>query len=252
MAGKKWTREETILAMALYCQMPFSHIHKENPQIVELATQLNRTPGSVGMKMCNLGRFDPELLKRGVIGLTHGSQLDEKIWNEFHGNMEKLADAVDEIVSVNKKIKLFDEFLQLPPGTDIKSASKARKGQAFFSNTVLAAYDSTCCITGINIPVLLEACHIKPWKVSNPENERTNPTNGLCLNSLHHEAFDSGIITIDTEYRILLARETKDAYSSEVFADYFLKYEGKTITLPNQFVPAKEMLEYHNKHVFLG
>ena len=38
--------------------------------------------------------------------------------------------------------------------------------------------------------------HIKPWKDSDIQTERTNPSNGLCLNALHDKAFDRGFITV--------------------------------------------------------
>ena len=50
MARRNWTREETILAFELYCQTPFGKIHKENPDIIELAKLINRTPSAVGLK----------------------------------------------------------------------------------------------------------------------------------------------------------------------------------------------------------
>lgn len=63
MANKNWTREETILAFLLYCQVPFGKIHSSNPLIRNLAEVINRTPSAVSMKMCNFGRFDPSLKK---------------------------------------------------------------------------------------------------------------------------------------------------------------------------------------------
>ena len=248
---RNWTRDEEILAMALYCKVPFNKISKNNPQIIELAQQLDRTPGSVGMKMGNLGRFDPELIKRGIVGLQNGSKLDEIVWNEFYNNMEKLTESVKD-ASERLGVSIFDEEIQIPLGATTESEAEVRLTQGFFRDAVLSAYDDTCCITGINIKSLLQACHIKPYRESDPVTERTNPRNGLCLNALHHEAFDAGIITVDTDYFMLLSQEAKDRYSSTTFDEYFRKYEGKKITLPNRFMPLKEMLEYHNQYVFKG
>lgn len=66
------------------------------------------------------------------------------------------------------------------------------------------------------------------------------------MNSLHHEAYDRGIFTIDTDYRILISKSAKEHYTSDVFYDFFEKYEGKVINLPERFLPSKEMIEYHN------
>lgn len=40
--------------------------------------------------------------------------------------------------------------------------------------------------------------------------ERTNPSNGLCLNAMHDKAFDRGLITIDKNYRIVNSRYIKE------------------------------------------
>lgn len=59
--GVKWSRDETILAFGLYCRTLFGKIGQSNPDIVELAELLGRTPGSVGLKMHNLAHFDSTL-----------------------------------------------------------------------------------------------------------------------------------------------------------------------------------------------
>lgn len=79
--GTKWSREETILAFELYCRTPFGKISQGNPEIIELARLLGRTPGSVGLKMHNLAHYDPELQKRNVTAMAHGSKLDEYVDN---------------------------------------------------------------------------------------------------------------------------------------------------------------------------
>lgn len=68
-------------------------------------------------------------------------------------------------------------------------------------------------MTGISISELLIASHIKPWKVSNNEDEKTNPRNGLCLNALHDKAFDRGLITIDKNYKIIVSSKLKEKKS---------------------------------------
>ena len=61
MPRANWTREETILALALYCKIPFGRINKTNPQIVQVAESINRTPSALAMKMYNFGRCESEL-----------------------------------------------------------------------------------------------------------------------------------------------------------------------------------------------
>lgn len=90
-AGHRWTEQETLLAMELYCLVPFGQIGIRNPDIIELARLLGRTPGSVSMKMCNLARFDPNLRARNVSGLANGSKLDEEVFKKYYGRFDELA-----------------------------------------------------------------------------------------------------------------------------------------------------------------
>ena len=247
MSRTKWTKEETILALALYCKIPFGKINKNHPQVIELSRLIGRTPSAVSMKMGNFGRFDPDLAAKGIVGLEHGSYLDKEVWDEYHCSMEALDDEVKKVPAAKKIIEPDEcEDIVLPVGSTVVRSTRTRNNQSFFRSAVLSAYDSTCCITGINIPSLLIASHIKSWHDSDPLTERTNPNNGLCLNALHHEAFDNGIFTIDTDYRIIISKVAKEHYTSETFSDFFERYEGNKITLPERFLPSKEMIEYHN------
>lgn len=249
--ARYWTKDEEILALALYCKVPFGKIHSGNPLIKELAKILDRTPSSVSMKMCNLARFDPMLQARGVGGLKNGSRLDEEVWKEYSMNLEALEEASKGIYrTYGVSDADIDETFDLPPGDEIERIVKSRVHQNFFRQTVLMSYESTCCITGIAIPALLNASHIKPWKDSDPLTERTNPQNGLCLNALHDKAFDRGLITIDSDYRVILSKRLKDEYASDVVNEYFCRYEGRQIRLPHRFLPSQEFIAFHNEHVF--
>ena len=252
--GKKWTREEEILALFLYCETPYGKVHATNPDIKSLAAQLGRTADSVSMKMGNFARFDPALRERGIVGLQHGSRLDEEIWNEFSQDWSKLAEETQHIKN-SMQLRLEDDvdqtdILSFPEGAVREYIVKKRVNQAFFRKTILAAYENTCCITGLKIPQLLIASHIKPWKDSDPK-ERTNPSNGLCLNALHDKAFDEGLITVTPDYRILVSKQVRMSYSESIFAEWFERYDGEKIHLPRRFVPGEEFLKYHNKERFV-
>ena len=249
--NKNWTREESILALALYFELPFGCLHKANKRIIELAEFIHRTSSSVSMKLCNFARFDPELAKRGISGLKNGSRLDEDIWNEFFQNTEALLEEVEKINGATDIILInSDAEIEIPQGAEGVALTKIRKGQTFFRNTVLSAYNYTCCITGIDLPKLLQASHIKAWKDSEPATERNNPSNGLCLNYLHHKAFDSGYITIDEDYKIVISKQLQDHFTKDIFKELFQRYEGTMIKLPHRFLPDKTLIRYHNLHVF--
>ena len=250
-----WTREESILAFSLYCKTPFGKINKNNSKIIELAAIIGRNPSAVGMKMCNFGRFDSELKKRNVSGLQNGSKMDEVVWNEFFQNGENLVEEAANIMAcyinrpVSSQVDLTD-LPDLPEGSEKERIIKARLNQQFFREALLSSYRSTCCITGINIPELLVASHIKPWRVSDPKTERTKPSNGILLNALHDKAFDKGLISINTSFEIMISSKLAGAICDVECCDWFMAFQGEKISLPEKFVPDKQFIEYHNDVVF--
>lgn len=54
-----WSREELVLALYLYCQIPFAKTKANNLEVIRLAKVLERTPSSVARKLGNFGAFDP-------------------------------------------------------------------------------------------------------------------------------------------------------------------------------------------------
>lgn len=204
MTRNIWSYNETLLAFNLYCKTSFGRIHYRNPDIINLAEIIGRTPSSVAMKMANLASFDPELQKRGIKGLSNSSKIEREIWNNFNKNGTALIIQANELLKTYKsnssliftKINepVEENLDELPKGYNLETITTRRLGQDFFRHSVLASYNHRCCITGINVQQFLVASHIKPWIVSDDITEKTNPRNGLCLNSLHDKAFDCSFI----------------------------------------------------------
>lgn len=252
--GRKWTRDETILALGLYFQIPFAKISSRNLEVRELARLMKRSPASLSMKMDNLGRFDPTLARQGISGLKNGSKGEREIWDEFVGRRDALSEMYSALrAKLTGHDSVEDDVtIKTPQGLDGVRLSKYRINQSFFRASVLSAYDNKCCITGIAIPKLLVASHIKPWSECTDGNERTDTQNGLCLNSLHDRAFDKGLFTLDNDCRIVLSAVLKSALPREVYAEQFLRYDGFQISLPDRGRPREEFLDYHRMHVFVG
>ena len=125
---------------------------------------------------------------------------------------------------------------------------KVRVNQSFFRSSILASYNNTCCITGIQQPELLIAGHIKPWGID--EKNRLNPRNGIAINALHDKAFENGLLTIDPDFKIKISSVLKKQLKSETIKDYFLRFENQPIILPSRFLPDIEFLKYHNQERF--
>lgn len=247
---KLWTRHELILAVNLYCKLPFGKMHKGTSEIIKFAELIGRTPSSIALKLGNFASFDPTLKERGIKGASNASKLDKKIWDEFYNNWDTallesenlLAQAKHTTIEKLNKIEVHD----LPrEGKDKERLVKARVNQSIFRTLILATYNNTCCITGIDNPDLLIASHIVPW--SKDEKNRLNPMNGLCLNALHDRAFDKGLITISAEdYRVKVSSSFKKKNTSESIVMNFTKFDGKFIFLPDKFLPSKDFLKIHN------
>ncbi len=246
---RNWTRNEVILAFELYCTIPSSKVTANHEAIVALANLIGRTPNAVKLKMQNFKTYDPSYTSDGRVGLSHGSKLDKEIVEEFAENWDEMvieAENIKESLGVKSKI---GTTKKIPQGYDKVRLVKTRVGQSFFRDSVLSAYDSRCCVTGIELPELLIASHIKPWLASSDSGEKTNPQNGLCLNAFHDSAFDKGFFTITADYKILVSREIIKS-ENEVLSDWLNSYNGKSIIMPNRFTPRKDFIEYHNDLVF--
>jgi len=256
MPANNWTREELILAFNLYCKIPFGTIHIRNPQIIALAKILGRTPSAISWKLANFARLDPSLQDRNIAGAAHGSKLDVEVWEEFNHDWDKLAFESEKLLAqrTGKQVEDFVvdiELLDIPKiGKERVSVVKVRVNQSFFRKAVLAAYNFKCCITGLEIPELLNASHIIPW--SKDETNRVNPRNGLCLNALHDRAFDRGFLTVTPEFKIKISKSIKRINADDATQDFLLRYEGAEITLPSRFLPDSAFLKHHNKSVFKG
>ncbi|WP_084675369.1 HNH endonuclease [Methylomicrobium agile] len=263
---KPWSREETLLAVNLYCRIPFGKQHSRCREVIELATAIGRTPSSVAMKLNNFTSLDPEEQARGVKGLSGASKLDREIWEEITRNWEKVSAKSEYLWSqvVEQKIPFSNLPIQekFSDNTSDDSAKSkdwlgstettrtitARLAQGFFRRTVLASYLNRCCISGIPVSELLVASHILPW--ADYPDQRVNPCNGLCLSNLHDKAFDRGLITFDEEYRLVLGKRIKEFMTVEALRFNFLSYEGKQLTLPEKFLPDKQSLARHREAIF--
>lgn len=252
-ANKNWTREETIIAFNVYCKIPFKSSSKTHPKIIEYAKIIGRSPSALNMKIGNFGRLDPELKKQGITGLVNGSKLEEIIWEEFNNDWEKLSYESELLIAKfqNKPIEEIEDINldDLPLGKDKETIIKARVNQSFFRSTILSSYNLKCCITGLSIPSFLVASHIIPWVKD--EVNRTNPHNGLCLNSIHDKAFDKGFITITPDYKIKVS-EYFDNYTNDIAVnDFFVKFHNQSILLPDRFLPSKDFLDWHYHNIFI-
>lgn len=242
---KPWTRNELILAINLYCKTPFGKIHVRNPDIIQLAKSLNRTPGSISYKLANFASLDPSLDRKGA---SNVSRLDREVWNDFYENWDKMAYESELLASQIQETQIDNNFDHFPLGKTIETQVKVRTNQNFFRQMILSSYNNACCITGLSVKELLVASHIKPW--ASDEKNRMNPRNGLCLNALHDKAFDKGLIAVSTDLSVIVASHIRKNPNQNL--RLINDFHDMPIKKPNRFLPDLDFLEFHRDVIFLG
>ncbi len=249
MAAKLWTREELLVAFTLYSQIPFGKLHSKNPDIIHFAKLIGRTPSALAMKLVNLASLDPFITESGRSGLKGASNADRALWQEmshdadtFNQQCQLAMDHLRESVTPE-----LDENPKDFSGSERISTVKTRVDQNLFRKNVLEIYEYRCCVTGLEEPALLVASHILPW--SHSIEQRLNPSNGLCLSSLHDKAFDRGLITFNEDFELVLSPQLK-RLKSNVYTENFEKYEGEKLRFPLNYPPNHRHMAYHRDKIF--
>jgi putative restriction endonuclease len=120
---------------------------------------------------------------------------------------------------------------------------------AVFSSVVKTAYGNTCAITGLKIingggRSEVQAAHIRPVSHSGTDSVR----NGLALCGTVHWMFDRGLLSLDDNYNILLAKgKVPDTVQRLINPD-------RRMILPPQpdLRPNPQWLRYHRETIFKG
>lgn len=249
-----WTREEFILVLNLYLKLPFGKLDARTKEVKYLAGLINRTPGSVSMRLNNFASVDPFHQKRGVSGLSGGGKQVKPYWDEFMGNKDELLFESEILVAQYEKRDIEDKYhdelddITNLSGEDKIKLVKTRVNQVVFRNIVLSNYNYKCAISGLPITELLVASHIIPW--SENKIERLNPENGICLSPLYDKAFDKGYIGINNNFQIVLSNYLKLRIKEKSIHKNFISIDGLKISVPRKYPPKLDFLKYHYDVIF--
>ena len=249
-----WSHDDLLIVCGQYFTLPFGQMHARNPRVIELARLLGRTPSSVAMKLVNLASLDPAHQARGIKGLANHTRADEAIWRDFQTNWNQMSLASEtkfEELTARERAVAAGGALPVAPSdavTEIKRAVVVRTMQTFFRKVIMAAYNSTCCITGNPVPDLLIASHILPWSEF-PE-QRLNPRNGLCLAAHFDRAFDRGLITLDAQMRLVLSPALRRYLPNDALGSEFVRREGQPLAHPDRFAPDPQFIAHHRTVIF--
>lgn len=101
-----------------------------------------------------------------------------------------------------------DDIAQIWQGggspTEKAAMTQCRLGQGTFRDRVLARWEGKCAVTGVDLPDLIRAPHIKPWRACN-DDERLDGNNGLPLVANLDALFDRGWISFGDRGGVLIS-----------------------------------------------
>ncbi|MDP1931295.1 MAG: HNH endonuclease [Gammaproteobacteria bacterium] len=108
-------------------------------------------------------------------------------------------------------------------------ASRVRLFQATFRENVLRVYDNRCAISGLPVKLLLDAAHITP---DSEEDSSTDVTNGIALSRVHHRAYDSNLIGISPDLKVLVSERLLSVADGPML-DAIKSNNGKYLSEPS-------------------
>lgn len=120
---------------------------------------------------------------------------------------------------------------------------------AAFQKVVRQAYDSTCAFTGIRLVngggrCEVEAAHIRPVEKAGPD----SPRNGMALSRTVHWMFDRGVVSLQDDGHILIARKLVPEPMQRAFnPDGFARLPANHLLRPHP-----QFLRFHRETVFKG
>jgi putative restriction endonuclease len=114
----------------------------------------------------------------------------------------------------------------LPKATEAERLVVQRVGQDLFRKGLLAFWEGRCAITGLAVPALLRASHIKPWADCASDAERLDVYNGLLLAPHLDAAFDRGFITVQDDGTVVVSAALDDESRSILGLEGPLRVRG--------------------------
>ena len=105
--------------------------------------------------------------------------------------------------------------------------ARRRNHQAWFSKHVRSVYGYRCAFSNLPLGKLLVGAHIKADEEGGP----ASVSNGICMSTLHHAAFDSYLIGVDPELKIHVSRSIFDADDGPLLAS-LQGLDGATMRVP--------------------
>ena len=170
--------------------------------------------------LTSLSTASTDLLPSGAVGALSVSDIAalHRLLRRAFQLSRTLPDALLHVFEV--------KTANLPRATEAERLVVQRVGQDIFRRGLLEYWEGQCVITGLDVPELLRASHIKPWTDCDTDAERLDVFNGLLLAPHLDAAFDSGLLTVAEDGTVLLSDALPSTARSALGLEGALKLHG--------------------------
>jgi len=148
-----------------------------------------------------------------------------------------------------KPNRVADEFKKktatMPKTTEAERLVVQRVGQDLFRAALLDYWQGRCCVTGLDVPELLRASHIRPWASCNTDEQRLDVFNGLLLAPHLDALFDAGLMTVDSAGVVQFSERLTAPRRTALGV-------GATLQVTNLRAAHHVYLKFHRNQVWLG
>lgn len=176
--------------------------------------------------------------------------------NDARG-LHRAADKLSLHALIRRAFQITDELPQasveafrlktqhLPLSTEAERWVVQRMGQDLFRAQLLGYWQGRCALTGLDIPELLRASHIKPWADCPSDIERLDPWNGFLFAPQVDALFDRGFISFNDDGHILWSARINPQARAILGLEHVHRMEGITHA-------HRRYLPWHRNNVFQG
>lgn len=198
MARRNWSRRETLMALGFYLcpPLPRKNWDASDAEIQLLASEIGRSEAAVCLKLANLKACDPN---RTGLGFANIARMDQQVMDEYLADPDAtMTEAIWELGEAGIQFS-YDGRIETAGssrtateqelGLERTAQVRTRVNQGYFRSVLLANYDGCCCLTGVDVPALLTASHIKP-QADSTASESLMSSNRFLLNALHDCVFE--------------------------------------------------------------
>lgn len=169
------------------------------------------------------------------------------------------ASGASEIVAPTEGSKQWDELRDLFDAAQMRELEddrtlsdtertalmSSRVGQGQFRANVLAL-ETACRLTGVSDHMLLNASHVRPWRLCDTAAQRLDGHNGMMLTPNADRLFDRGLISFEDDGRLVLSPRLNPQLLTP------LGLAGAMLMPPRQFHErARPYLAYHRERILL-